>query len=406
MREGMPSDKELLTTIFRCNVCNVISRGIIEHGKHLEGKRHKNNVAIATGEAAAPAQAPKKRAGASSGPETKQERKKRLEHEAVARASLLLNPALQTRPSFTHVVLNWAAEIWSPGSAQLPLPAAGLPARFASTESYLESFEPFLMEEARCVLQKGFDERSAVVQLTLRSFKAADELSQHAGLCDPAALAFTILESSGGASGDGAEERNERIQSGSAVLLTPPPVVGGPLEERKGAPSLPEGWREYKQQDGRPYYHHASRGITQWNKPAEAQPACRPAQCLGIVTQRSKLGVEIELVLRAGTSARLEAGQAWECRLIASLAPLMRMYDSCVALRQTLPERFRHHLVAATPQVCGVVVVVCVCVCVCVCSACMHACIQHTHTHTHTHARRRCRHRAACRRSPRRHPRR
>lgn len=334
----MPTDKELLTTIFRCNVCNVISKGIIEHDRHLEGKRHKHNVAVATG--AAPQAQPKKRAGASSGHETKQERKKRLEHEAVARASLLLNPALQQRPSFAHVILNWSTTTWCSSSSQLLLPADGLPARFSSSDCYLEAWEPFLLEEARCVLQKGFEDRSAVVQLTLRSWKAASDALQHVMLSDPSALAFTILENSGGASGDAAAERSERIQSGSAVLLTPPQSQWG---EGEGAGTLPEGWREYKRQDGVPYYHHASRDITQWEKPAE------PVR-LGLVTQRTKLGVEIELVLPAGTSARLEAGQGWECRLVASLAPLMRMYDSCVALRGVFPDKFKHHLLEGKPQ--------------------------------------------------------
>lgn len=338
----MPSDKELLTTIFRCNVCNVISRGIIEHDRHLEGKRHKNNVAVASGSVAAPAP-PKKRAGANSAQETKQERKKRLEHEAVARASLLLNPALQKRPCFTQVILNWDLATWSSGSAHLPLPAQGLPARFSSRESYLESWEPFLLEEARCVLQKGFEERCTVVQLTLRSFKAASDIVQHAGLSDPAALAFSMPDSSSGASGDGAAERSERIQSGSAVLLNPPPSL---CRAGAGAGSLKEGWTEYTRPDGQLYYHHASRGITQWDRPcAEALPACH----LGIVTQRSKLGVEIQLVLPA-MSAGLEVGQGWECRLLASLASLERMYDSCVALRDALPERFLHHLLDAKPQ--------------------------------------------------------
>ena len=151
----MPSDRDLLTTTFRCNLCNVISRGIIEHDKHLEGKRHKKNVAVATGEAAAPAAQPKKRA-AISGNETKQDRKKRLEHEAVSRASLLLNPALQQRPSFTHVVLNWARATWASGP--LALPSERLPSRFCSREIYLESWEPFLLEEARCALQAGLDD--------------------------------------------------------------------------------------------------------------------------------------------------------------------------------------------------------------------------------------------------------
>jgi len=303
----MPTDK-LLTTMFRCNICNVISRGIVEHDKHLEGKRHKNNVAVATGEASAPAQR-QKRGGASSGQETKQERKKRLEHEAVARASLLLNPALQPRPSFAHVVLNWSAATWS-SSSQLPLPAEGLPARFSSSESYLEAWEPFILEEARGALQKGFEDRSAVVRLTLRSFKAANDISQHVGLHDPSILSFTIMEDSGGASGDSATDRSDRIQSGSAVILTPP--CGGV----KGA------------------------------GPAEPLPAGR----LGLVTQRTRVDLEIELVLPADASAHLEAGQGWECRLVATLAPQQRMFDSCVALRTAFPERFKHHLLAAKPQ--------------------------------------------------------
>ena len=36
---------------FRCNICNVVSRDIIQHDRHLRGKRHANNVAAALGEA-------------------------------------------------------------------------------------------------------------------------------------------------------------------------------------------------------------------------------------------------------------------------------------------------------------------------------------------------------------------
>lgn len=291
----MPSDKDLLTQLFRCNVCNVTSRGLIQHDKHLEGKRHKQNVAIACGEAAGPRPQQKRTAGQHrDGAETKVERKKRLEQEAVARASLLLNPALRQRPSFTHKVLNMALSTWSAGSAPLPLPATSLPPRFETKEAYLEAFEPFILEEARCHLHAGLEGHHDPVRLTLRSFKAGAEISTHVGLRDPATLAFSVPES------DPGEERHGGFQAGSAVLLTPPPS----LVRGAAATGLPAGWREYKRQDGRPYYHHKARGVTQWHRP-EPEPA--PASFLGLATQRTKVAVEMDVVVLEGMLSRLEA---------------------------------------------------------------------------------------------------
>lgn len=328
----MPTDKELLTQLYRCNVCNVTSRGLIQHDKHLEGKRHKQNVAIACGEAAGPRPQQKRPAGQN---ESKPERKKRLEQEAVARASLLLNPALQQRPSFTHTVLNWPASTWSAGSRPLPLPEAPLPKRFDSSDAYLEAFEPFLLEEARCHLHTGLESREATAHFILRSFRAGGEVSKYIGLDDPTALAFSVPESAEG------EARQSRVQAGSAVLLTPPAsLIGG------GGGGLPEGWREYKRSDGRPYYHHKAHNITQWVKP---EPETIPAALLGLATQRTKLSVEIEVVLPQGLVTKLEAGQVWEAQLLGSLASVMRMYDSCVGLRNEMPPRFTRHLLDGFP---------------------------------------------------------
>ena len=47
--------------MFRCGICNVVSRNLIEHDKHLEGKRHKRNFSLAAGTAENVSNVPGKR---------------------------------------------------------------------------------------------------------------------------------------------------------------------------------------------------------------------------------------------------------------------------------------------------------------------------------------------------------
>ena len=182
---------------YKCNICNVTSKGLIAHDKHLEGGRHKKNVAIATGEQAPQPQANTKKR-AHGGSETKQERKKRLEQDAVARASLLLNPALQRPPSFVHRVLNWGVQnLFGENSS---LPAVPVSAQFNSMNAYLSAWEPLILEEARAMLAAGFDNNGAKhdenlqLSLTLHNFQAAPEMSTSQAVDDPSVLAFSMEE--------------------------------------------------------------------------------------------------------------------------------------------------------------------------------------------------------------------
>ncbi|KAF4671354.1 Nin1 binding protein [Perkinsus chesapeaki] len=45
-----------------------------------------------------------------------------------------------------------------------------------------------------------------------------------------------------------------------------------PPQQQQSTAPLPQGWKEYHTPEGKPYYHCAARGITQWERPTEGQP--------------------------------------------------------------------------------------------------------------------------------------
>eukprot|EP00667_Euglena_gracilis_P029594 EG_transcript_39408 len=133
---------------YRCNVCDVISRDLIEHNRHLEGKRHARNVAVATGQCAPPP-------ALDGAPSAKRRRRAERETASVAAASTLLNPALATPPTFLHLLLNEPLPLsraTDPTIADALLP---LPDTFSDHTAYLAAWRPFLLEECRAALAQG-----------------------------------------------------------------------------------------------------------------------------------------------------------------------------------------------------------------------------------------------------------
>jgi hypothetical protein len=79
-------------SFYRCAVCNVTSKGLVAHDKHLMGKRHKRNVEKAAGPAAPKRGKPAKLAA--SKPESaraaKRQRQQQRDSEAVSRVRAML----------------------------------------------------------------------------------------------------------------------------------------------------------------------------------------------------------------------------------------------------------------------------------------------------------------------------
>ncbi|KAK3262286.1 hypothetical protein CYMTET_28845, partial [Cymbomonas tetramitiformis] len=102
--------------MYRCNICNVISRDLLQHDKHLEGKRHRTNAQIALGEAPVPQRPPGGAAGQKRAPATggaagcsKRAAKAARRHDrdmaSVAVAAALLN-RVTSDPTFLELLLN------------------------------------------------------------------------------------------------------------------------------------------------------------------------------------------------------------------------------------------------------------------------------------------------------------
>ena len=144
---------------FRCNVCNVLSKGLRQHAQHLEGKRHKQNEASAmAGGSVVQGSSSSSQLG------SKRQRRDDRDRAAVAAVSAVLDQqAAASRPTnndlsslLTHrSAMAPSVRAFLSGPPAEVLPSSPLPLHFASVGEYAGAFEALLVEEARGVLSAG-----------------------------------------------------------------------------------------------------------------------------------------------------------------------------------------------------------------------------------------------------------
>ncbi|KAK3262287.1 hypothetical protein CYMTET_28845, partial [Cymbomonas tetramitiformis] len=234
--------------MYRCNICNVISRDLLQHDKHLEGKRHRTNAQIALGEAPVPQRPPGGAAGQKRAPATggaagcsKRAAKAARRHDrdmaSVAVAAALLN-RVTSDPTFLELLLNVRLDELDcraapqRGGAQWWRSDA-LPMEYRDEADMAARLRPLLLVEARATLAavacpkggaveiQGVEPPvrtpSADLQLRLTMVKPPSsqaELDASDGLEALWALTFTIVGSGSLASA--------RVRPGTVITLRPP----------------------------------------------------------------------------------------------------------------------------------------------------------------------------------------
>ena len=289
---------------YRCNICDVISKDLLQHNQHLEGRRHAKNVAIAMGEAPAPAARPAA-AAAPADPQkaAKRQRREDREQRSVARAALLLDPSKVPPVPFLHRLLNLSWEALRAPQSPTPLPA--LPTAFPDADAYLSAWRPFIVEEARCAVREALEGAAPAPAFaaTLRGWQVPGEVSQYVGLCDPCTLTFSMRSSGGGPALPGG---GRWLQESCALLLKLDAAPDLPHPPETGAGAAAEG------------------------PPTRAGAAVR---VLGLVSQGgSEFGdVEVKAVIpdAAAVASRFK-GAVWSVTALCGLVSHQRMFDACL----------------------------------------------------------------------------
>eukprot|EP00658_Telonema_sp_P-2_P031798 TRINITY_DN2371_c0_g1_i1.p1 TRINITY_DN2371_c0_g1~~TRINITY_DN2371_c0_g1_i1.p1 ORF type:complete len:813 (-),score=186.08 TRINITY_DN2371_c0_g1_i1:304-2742(-) len=218
---------------YRCNVCNVTSRDQIQHDRHLEGARHRKNVATALGDGAGAPAAKKHKSGHK---ETKREMKQRLEQEHVAAAAAMLNPLPADQAPFRLQVMHWTPQHIR--SAPGPIPA--LPGQFSSAAHYASMWKMHVLEEAREAVKAELAETedprgqrqpyyrgqhhdeggrdSNTVELELQSFGCGENLGYFVEMYQPASLVFGSPSSGSCAEMEAGTVMLLKLQSGQSLV--------------------------------------------------------------------------------------------------------------------------------------------------------------------------------------------